>query len=146
MHYRRFGRLEWQISEVGCGMWGMGGWTGSDDDASRRSRSSGPSSSAATSSTPPSPTGTAGASGSSGSSWAATGKKLYAATKVPPKNRKWPGRPETPLDEVFPYEHIVRVHGKSLDNLGVERIDLQQLHVWSDAWAKDEGGSAPPPT
>ena len=35
MQYRTFGRLGWQVSEIGYGMWGMGGWTGSDDDASR---------------------------------------------------------------------------------------------------------------
>ena len=31
MRYRTFGRLGWQVSEIGYGMWGMAGWTGSDD-------------------------------------------------------------------------------------------------------------------
>ncbi len=31
MRRRTFGRTGWQVSEVGFGMWGMGGWTGSDD-------------------------------------------------------------------------------------------------------------------
>src|SRR6185503_17773674 len=30
MRTRRFGRTGWQVSEIGYGMWGMGGWTGSD--------------------------------------------------------------------------------------------------------------------
>src|SRR5205814_786708 len=34
MRYRTFGRTGWQISEIGYGMWGMGGWTGSDDEES----------------------------------------------------------------------------------------------------------------
>ena len=34
MRYRTFGRTGWQVSEVGYGMWGMGGWSGSDDDES----------------------------------------------------------------------------------------------------------------
>jgi len=34
MNYRRFGRTNWNVSEIGYGMWGMGGWTGSDDDES----------------------------------------------------------------------------------------------------------------
>src|SRR5205085_4547701 len=37
MRTRPFGRTGWQVSEVGYGMWGMGGWTGSDDDESRAS-------------------------------------------------------------------------------------------------------------
>ena len=36
MRYRRFGRTGWQVSEIGYGMWGMGGWTGSDDEESLR--------------------------------------------------------------------------------------------------------------
>src|SRR5436189_741384 len=36
MRYRRFGRTGWQVSEIGYGMWGIGGWTGSDDDESLR--------------------------------------------------------------------------------------------------------------
>jgi hypothetical protein len=58
---------------------------------------------------------------------------------VPPKNLKWPGRASTPASEAFPAEHIRTSTETSLRNLGVERIDLQQLHVWSDAWVDDEG-------
>ncbi len=25
MNYRRFGRTNWQVSDIGYGMWGMGG-------------------------------------------------------------------------------------------------------------------------
>ena len=31
MQYRRFGRTGWNVSEIGYGMWGMAGWTGSED-------------------------------------------------------------------------------------------------------------------
>jgi aryl-alcohol dehydrogenase-like predicted oxidoreductase len=31
MRLRTFGRLGWRVSEIGYGMWGMAGWTGSDD-------------------------------------------------------------------------------------------------------------------
>jgi aryl-alcohol dehydrogenase-like predicted oxidoreductase len=37
MKYRRFGRTGWRVSEIGYGMWGMGGWSGSDDEESLRS-------------------------------------------------------------------------------------------------------------
>src|SRR5690606_11718244 len=63
----------------------------------------------------------------------------YVATKVPPKDGVWPGKSTTPVSQVFPYDHIVKMTKDSLRNLGVDRLDLQQLHVWSDAWADDDG-------
>lgn len=65
-------------------------------------------------------------------------KRLYTATKIPPKNRRWPARPEYTLDEVYPPEYIREYTEKSLANIGVSTIDLQQFHVWSDTWAADD--------
>jgi aryl-alcohol dehydrogenase-like predicted oxidoreductase len=60
------------------------------------------------------------------------------ATKIPPRNRAWPpGRDDT-LEEVFPADHIREYTYRSLENLGVSQVDLLQLHVWEDRWAKDE--------
>jgi aryl-alcohol dehydrogenase-like predicted oxidoreductase len=67
------------------------------------------------------------------------GNQLYIATKIPPKNRQWPARPEYPLDIVFPADYIREYTEKSLENLGIETIDLQQFHVWSDTWADHDG-------
>jgi aryl-alcohol dehydrogenase-like predicted oxidoreductase len=137
MRYRKFGRLGWDVSEVGYGMWGMGGWSGSDDDQSLASL------------TRSIELGcnffdTAWAYGS-GHSEKLLGKilelhrdrRLYVATKVPPKNLRWPALASYRLDEVFPADHIREYTEKSLENLGVSAIDLQQLHVWTDAWARD---------
>jgi aryl-alcohol dehydrogenase-like predicted oxidoreductase len=140
MNYRRFGRLGWQVSDIGYGLWGMGGWTGSDDEQSLRALER-------------SVTlgcnffDTAWAYGA-GHSERLLGqilrqsqprdRQLYVATKVPPKNMQWPARADYTLDEVFPPDHIREYTEKSLENLGVERIHLQQLHVWTDAWAEDE--------
>jgi aryl-alcohol dehydrogenase-like predicted oxidoreductase len=65
-------------------------------------------------------------------------RQLYIATKIPAKNFKWPGSADVPPSETYPYDHIIEYTQKSLENLGVESVDLQQLHVWSDAWAADE--------
>jgi aryl-alcohol dehydrogenase-like predicted oxidoreductase len=67
------------------------------------------------------------------------GRSLHVATKVPPANRQWPGRASTPAAHVFSYEHIVHYTSLSLHNLGVSCIDLQQLHVWDDSWTVDDG-------
>ncbi len=64
-------------------------------------------------------------------------KPLITATKIPPKNLKWPALGSYALDDVYPADHIRRSTETSLRNLGVERIDVQQFHVWTDAWADD---------
>jgi aryl-alcohol dehydrogenase-like predicted oxidoreductase len=139
MRYRTFGRLGWQVSDIGYGMWGMGGWTGSDDDESLASLDR-----AIARGCNFFDTAFAYGDGHSEMLLGQTlkrhsDKRLYVATKVPPMNRKWPGRASTPVSEVFPYEYIREMTEKSLKNLGVQKLDLQQLHVWSDAWAEDDG-------
>lgn len=139
MKYRRFGRTGWQVSEIGYGMWGMGGWSGSDDEQSLRSL-------ARSIELGCTFFDTAWVYGNGRSERllgetlrSHPGRALYVATKVPPKNMKWPGRAEYAAAETYPYDHIREYTERSLENLGVGAIDLQQLHVWSDAWASDEG-------
>ena len=139
MQHRRFGRLGWSVSDIGYGMWGMGGWSGSEDAQSLaaldRSVALGCNFF---------DTAFAYGDGHSEKLLGETlkrhaGQKLYVATKVPPKNRIWPGKATTPIAQVFPYDYIVEMTETSRRNLGVSRIDLQQLHVWSDAWVDDDG-------
>jgi aryl-alcohol dehydrogenase-like predicted oxidoreductase len=138
MRYREFGGTGWDVSEVGYGMWGMAGWTGSDDEESLRSLERAIE------------LGcnffdTAYAYGD-GHSERLLGEilrrhpdePLYVATKIPPKNRRWPARAEYPLDDVFPADYIREYAERSLRNLGVETIDLLQFHVWNDRWADDD--------
>jgi aryl-alcohol dehydrogenase-like predicted oxidoreductase len=138
MRYRTFGRTGWQVSEVGYGMWGMAGWTGSSDQESLASLDR-----AVELGCTFFDTAFAYGDGRSEQLLGETlrrhrGKRLYAATKIPPKNRRWPGRAEYPLDDVFPPDYIREYTEKSLENLGVDILDLQQFHVWSDTWAGDE--------
>lgn len=138
MQYRSFGRTGWQVSEIGYGMWGMAGWTGSETTEVNRSLDMAVEKGCNF-------FDTAWTYGN-GLSEALlkdllqrhAGKKLYTATKIPPKNRKWPSKPEFSLQEVFPAEYIVEYTEKSLKNLGVETIDLMQFHVWEDGWANEE--------
>lgn len=138
MRYRKFGRLGWQVSEIGCGMWGMGGWTGSDDEASLQSLQRAVD------------LGcnffdTAWAYGE-GRSESLLGqivrgnptRRLYTATKIPPKNFTWPSRREFTLDDCFPPDHIEEYVHKSLANAGLDSFDLMQFHVWEDRWVDDD--------
>jgi len=138
MQYRRFGRTGWNVSEIGYGMWGMAGWTGSEDAESiaslQRAVDLGCNF-----------FDTAWAYGDGHSEQllgkilrANPGKRLYTATKVPPKNRKWPARREYLLDDCYPPEYIEEYVDKSLGNLGVKTLDLIQLHTWEDKWLDDK--------
>lgn len=138
MQYRTFGRTGWLVSEIGYGMWGMAGWTGSDDAESlaalERAVELGCNF-----------FDTAWAYGAGHSEKllgqlvrAHPDKKLYTASKIPPKNFKWPSRRGYTLDECFPPDHIREYTEKSLHNLGLDSLDLIQFHVWEDCWAHDE--------
>jgi aryl-alcohol dehydrogenase-like predicted oxidoreductase len=62
--------------------------------------------------------------------------QVYVATKIPPKNLLWPARPGIGIEDAFPYNYILRSTEQSLTNLGLETIDLQQLHVWDPEWVE----------
>jgi aryl-alcohol dehydrogenase-like predicted oxidoreductase len=139
MRYRQCGRSGWQVSEIGYGMWGMAGWSGSSDAESLASLDR-----AIELGCNFFDTAYAYGEGHSERLLGQTlkkhaGTRLYAATKIPPKNRQWPGKAEYRVGDVFPADHIHEYAEKSLQNLGVDTIDLLQLHVWNDAWADDDG-------
>lgn len=140
MNYRTLGRTNFSVSEIGYGAWGIGGlqWLGGTDDESvgslRRAIDLGLNFI---------DTALAYGDGHSeqlvGEVVRSTGSKIFVATKVPPKNRVWPARAGTGIEEVFPYDYIIESTETSLRNLGLETIDLQQLHVWNPEWiARDE--------
>lgn len=143
MRTRRFGRLEWQVGEVGYGMWGIaggeGGWTGADD-----------------------------ALGIECLAYAAycgcnfydtawiygrghsermlqqhvdrhPGHSLKVATKIAPVNRQWPSRRGDRFSDIFPIDYLRKAMEQSRSNLQADRIDLVQFHVWEDEWIEDPG-------
>jgi aryl-alcohol dehydrogenase-like predicted oxidoreductase len=138
MKYRSFGRTSWKVGEIGCGMWGMGSWSGSDDEGSlsalQRAVDLGCNF-----------FDTAWAYGE-GRSERLLGQivranrdlNLYTATKIPPKNLKWPSQREFTLDDCFPPDHIDRFIRSSLENAGLSSFDLVQFHVWEDSWVEDD--------
>jgi aryl-alcohol dehydrogenase-like predicted oxidoreductase len=137
MKYRRFGRTGWMVSDIGYGMWGMGDWTGSDDAESMQSLQRSVE------------LGcnffdTAWAYGEGRSERLLgqllrqnPGIRLFTATKIPPKNRRWPSRREFTLDDCYPPDYIEEYVHRSLENLGVDSIDLIQFHTWEDGWLSD---------
>ena len=138
MNYRRLGRSNFKVSEIGQGLWGMGNWRDSDDNESRRALQ---------------------AAADMGcnffdSAWAYgdgkcdrllgellrnnPGKRIYTASKIPPKNGKWPASPREPYESVFPADYVLKYVELIRKAMGVDSIDLLQFHVWDDSWASNE--------
>jgi aryl-alcohol dehydrogenase-like predicted oxidoreductase len=138
MRYRRFGRTGWEVSELGYGMWGMGGWSGSGDEESLRSLQRAVDLGVNFFDTAY-VYGEGHSEGLLGRLVRANpDKRLYTASKVPPKNRKWPSLRESTLEDTFPPDYVEEYVHLSLKNLGLERVDLMQFHVWEDAWLEDD--------
>jgi aryl-alcohol dehydrogenase-like predicted oxidoreductase len=135
MHYRRLGRTGLEVSEIGYGAWGIGKtmWIGADDDESLRALER-----AIDLGLNFIDTALGYGDGHSeelvGRTVRGRSETVYVATKIPPKTMEWPGNPASDASETFPAEHVRACTERSLRNLGLETIDVQQFHVWHDAW------------
>jgi len=137
MKYRRLGRTGFEVSEIAHGLWGMSGWSGSDDRQSLEALQL-----AVDLGCDFFDTAWAYGEGKSDALLgkilsANRGKRLYAASKIPPLNEKWPASPEDKYRDVFPSEHVFKYAKWIREKLGVESIDLLQFHVWDDGWTDE---------
>jgi aryl-alcohol dehydrogenase-like predicted oxidoreductase len=137
--YRPLGRTGIEVSEIGYGAWGIGGsqWGGADDDESLQALHR-----AIDLGLNFIDTALVYGDGRSerlvGQVVRERPETIHVATKVPPKNRIWPAPDGVPADDAFPGDYVRECAERSLANLGLERIDVLQFHVWSDDWA-DQG-------
>jgi aryl-alcohol dehydrogenase-like predicted oxidoreductase len=135
MNYRELGKTGLKVSEIGYGAWGIGksSWIGASDDESvkalHRSVDLGLNFI---------DTALAYGDGHSeklvGQLIKERSEQICVATKIPPKNEVWPAQSGTPVAEAFPADHVIACTEQSLRNLGLESVDVQQFHVWSDEW------------
>lgn len=141
MQKRRLGRSGWEITDIGFGAWAIGGdeWGPQDDNESLQAlryylETGGTF------------IDTAQAYGNGHSERLVAqivkdfpNDRITIATKLPPKNREWNPPAWTPHTDAFPRDHILKGVEFSLENLGVECIDIYQLHTWCETWnAVDE--------
>jgi aryl-alcohol dehydrogenase-like predicted oxidoreductase len=138
MKYRTLGRTDLPVSEIGHGLWGMGDWKDANDkeslDTLQMSLEMGCN------------FFDSARSYGSGHSDKLLGKliknnpaaKIIAASKIPPKNFKWPGSSDDKLKDVFPRQHVIDYTEKILEGIGTDYIDLLQFHVWDDSWSDND--------
>ena len=145
MRTRPLGTTGYTVSELGLGAWGLGGgqWRGGGDAEGRAALRAAVDQGITF-------FDTALAYGA-GHSERLIGEVLkeeirsgraVVATKIPPRNKEWPGKADKPLKAFFPAHHIAACTEASLKNLGVEALPIQQLHVWHDAWLGDPAWAA----
>ena len=143
MRQRPFGRTGRSVSELGVGMWGMGGgvggWTGSDDRQSLAVLQA-----AVDAGITFFDSALVYGAGHSDRllgdlARANASADLFLATKIPPRNGQWPARPGDAIGDVFPPDHVRASVLASLRQMKRTTLDLIQFHVWQDAWADDPG-------
>ncbi len=140
VHRRPFGRTGWQVSEVAFGAWQLGGqWGPVDDDASVRALldayergvnfvdtaqmyGSGHSEEVV---------------GRSLQVW--HGERILVATKVQPTRWPHPSEDDPDIAAAYPPSYLREQVEASRRRLGVDRIDLLQLHCWMPGGLDDRG-------
>jgi aryl-alcohol dehydrogenase-like predicted oxidoreductase len=137
MKYRKLGRTGFEVSEIAHGLWGMSGWSGSDDRESLEALQL-----AVDLGCNFFDTAWAYGDGKSDALLGQIlsrnrGQRLYAASKIPPLNQKWPASPKDKYRDVFPASHVFKHADLIRGKLGVDSIDLLQFHVWDDSWTNE---------
>ncbi len=137
MQRRKLGRTGLEVSDIAHGLWGMGDWTDSDDRQSLASLQLAVD---------------LGCnffdsawSYGNGKSDALLGeilsrnrkRPLYAASKIPPRNDKWPASSQDRYRDVFPRSHVLHYAARIRQALRVDAIDVLQFHVWDDSWTNE---------
>jgi len=134
MKYRKLGRSGFEVCDISYGLWGMSGWSGSDDKQSLDSLQLSVDSGCNFFDTAWA-YGEGKSDGLLGEIMARnSNKRLYAASKIPPKNDKWPALPSYKYEDVFPPDHVLKYADLIRKQLRVDSIDVLQFHVWDDSW------------
>jgi aryl-alcohol dehydrogenase-like predicted oxidoreductase len=140
---RAFGQTGRTVSALGVGTWGMGGgiggWTGADDAQSAVVLQA-----AVEAGITFFDSALVYGAGHSDELLGALARanpaaEFFLASKIPPRNREWPARPDSRIRDVFPPDHIRSSAEAIVRRHGGRPLDLVQLHVWQDAWADDPG-------
>jgi len=141
MNYRTLGKTNYKISDIGFGAWAIGGssWGKQDDSDSIKALHA-----AIDAGVTFIDTAQGYGNGHSerliGQVLKERSEDIIVATKTPPSpNGVWPPSPYDSWQDRYNEEYIRTNVEDRLRNLGVECIDLLQLHSWSRAWNRDPG-------
>lgn len=134
MHHRDLYRNGPDVTEIGFGTWGIGGGWGPRDDARSRTALHAAIDTGINFIDTAYMYGEGHAESLIGQVLRERSETVRVATKVPPQNRLFPAPGGTPVDDAYPRGLLTHHTQQSLTALGLETLDLQQLHVWSPDW------------
>ena len=137
MNKRKLGKTNLEISEIGFGGWAIGGsWGKQDESDSVRALHEALDRGVNFIDT--------AAGYGDGKSEKIIGRvlrerreEIIVATKTPPLPGPWPPTPYCLAEERYPEKYLRESVEERLRNLGVEAIDVLQLHTWTRAWNRD---------
>ena len=137
MNYRKLGNSGWDVSEIGFGGWALGGqWGGQDDNDSVAALNK-----AIDLGLNFVDTAEGYGDGHSEQVIAKVlrrrSERVYVATKTPPKPGPWPPTPYCTAEARYPEPYLRADVEQWLKNLGIDCLDVLQLHSWSRAFNRD---------
>ena len=139
MKYRKLGRTGFEVSDIAHGLWGMSGWSGSEDRESLAAMQL-----AVDLGCNFFDTAWAYGEGKSDGLLGKicrnnAGKKTVHGVENSSGNLKWPALPTYKYEDVFSAQHVFKYADLIRKQLQVDTIDLLQFHVWADAWVRTAG-------
>jgi aryl-alcohol dehydrogenase-like predicted oxidoreductase len=137
MKYRKLGRTDLDVSEIGFGAWAIGGSWGPQDekdslDALHKAIDLGVNF-----------IDTAAGYGNGKSERLIAQvlkerkEKVWVATKTPPVAGHWPPTPYCIAEERYPEKYLRENIDERRRNLNTDCIDVLQLHTWTRAWNRN---------
>jgi aryl-alcohol dehydrogenase-like predicted oxidoreductase len=137
MKYRTLGRTGVSVSEIGFGAWALGGgWGPQPEEESQAALHK-----ALEQGVNFIDTAAAYGKGRSeqiiGRVLKERGEKVFVATKTPPTPGPWPPTPYCRIEDRYPDDYLRANVDERRRMLGVDSIDLLQLHTWTRAWNRN---------
>jgi aryl-alcohol dehydrogenase-like predicted oxidoreductase len=138
MKYRAFGKTGWEVSEIGFGAWAIGGGWGPQEDQDSLTALHAALDAGVTFIDTAAGYGNGHSESLIGQVLRERSERIYVATKTPAKpGGPWPPSPYCRWEDRYPEEYLRSNVEERLKLLGVDTLDVLQLHTWTRAWNDD---------
>ncbi len=134
MKYRKFGKTEMEVSEIGFGAWAIGGSWGDQKEIDSLEALE----TAVDMGVNFIDTAAGYGNGKSeriiGDFLKTRFETVYVSTKTPPRPGNWPPSPYDKIEDRYPEAYLRENIEERLKNLKTESLDILLLHTWTRAW------------